>query len=50
MSNSVEDLEMLRLIKAFQKVRDKDARRMILRYLEDQVRKEETKNEPKISS
>ncbi|MGY4470692.1 hypothetical protein ACVWWK_006401 [Bradyrhizobium sp. LB9.1b] len=37
MSNSVEDLQMLRLIRAFQKLTDQGTRRMVLLYVEDQV-------------
>lgn len=37
MSNSVEDLQMLRLIKAFQKISDHDARRTVVLYVEEQV-------------
>jgi hypothetical protein len=37
MSNSVEDLQMLRLIKAFQKISDHDGRRTVVLYVEEQV-------------
>ena len=40
MSNSVEDLQMLRLIKAFQKVADPDARRTIIVFVEEQAQKQ----------
>jgi hypothetical protein len=40
MSNVVEDLQMLRLIKAFQKVADPDARRMIVVFVEEQAQKQ----------
>jgi len=43
MSNSVEDLQMLRLIKAFQKITDQDTRRMILLFVEEQLQKPQTK-------
>jgi hypothetical protein len=36
MSHSVQDLQMLRLIKAFQKIAESDARRMVLLYVERQ--------------
>ncbi|MGY4435126.1 hypothetical protein ACVWWO_007603 [Bradyrhizobium sp. F1.13.1] len=41
MSNSVEDLQMLRLIKAFQRVKDNNARREILRYVEEKAEGDE---------
>ncbi|MCK1341523.1 hypothetical protein IVB38_37450 [Bradyrhizobium sp. 38] len=37
MPNNIEDLQMLRLIKAFQKVKDEGARRMILLFVEERV-------------
>lgn len=37
MSNGAEDLQMLRLIKAFQKISDRDARRTVVLYVEEQV-------------
>jgi hypothetical protein len=47
MSNDVEDLQMLRMIKAFQRVKDEDTRRMILLFVEEQAKKENAKkNEP----
>ncbi|MCK1447243.1 hypothetical protein IVB34_40165 [Bradyrhizobium sp. 2] len=36
-----EDLLVLRLIKAFRRVRDPDARRKILLYVEDEARQDE---------
>ena len=39
MSNGVEDLQMLRLIKAFQKIADPDLRRMIVLLVEEQAEK-----------
>ncbi|UPK32137.1 hypothetical protein IVB18_27995 [Bradyrhizobium sp. 186] len=41
MSNSTEDLQMLRLIRAFQKLADQDTRRMVLLYVEEQVQKQQ---------
>lgn len=43
MPNIVEDLQMLRLIKAFQKVTDPDARRTIVIFVEEQVQKQGAK-------
>lgn len=43
MSNGVEDLQMLRLIKAFQKITDPDVRRMVLLYAEEQLQKQQAK-------
>ncbi|UWU66215.1 hypothetical protein [Bradyrhizobium sp. NC92] len=43
MSNRIEDLEMLRLLKAFQKITDPDTRRMILLYVEEQMEKREAR-------
>ncbi|MET4390275.1 hypothetical protein ABIB73_006057 [Bradyrhizobium sp. F1.4.3] len=40
MSKAVEDLQMLRLIKAFQRVRDGDARRKIVLYVEEEAQRE----------
>ena len=37
MPTNIEDLQMLRLIKAFQNVKDEGARRMILVFVEEQV-------------
>lgn len=48
MSNSVEDLQMLRLIKAFQKMSDQDARRMIALYVEEQVEMQLVKSRQKL--
>ena len=46
MANGVEDLQILRLIKAFQKLRDHDTRRMVVRYVEEQVEKQTAKANP----
>jgi hypothetical protein len=43
MANGVEDLQLLRLIRAFQKVTDQDTRHMIIRYVEEQVDKQRAK-------
>lgn len=43
MANGVEDLQMLRLIRAFQKVTDQDTRHMIIRYVEERVEKQQAK-------
>jgi len=40
MSNSTEDLQMLRLIKAFQKIADPETRRMVVRFAEEQLEKQ----------
>jgi hypothetical protein len=37
MANCVEDLQILRLIKAFQKLTDQDTRREVVRYIEEKV-------------
>lgn len=47
MSKSVEDLQMLRLIKAFQKISDQDARRMVVQYVEEQLDKLQAKSRQK---
>ena len=47
MSNSVEDLQMLRLIKAFQKISDQDVRRMVVLYTEEQLEKLQAKGRQK---
>lgn len=39
MSPCVEDLQMLRLIKAFQKLADQDARRSVLSFVDEQLEK-----------
>lgn len=41
MSNGIQDLQMLRLIKAFQKIERDDTRRMILTFVEQQAQKEQ---------
>ena len=41
MSNRVEDVQMLRLAKAFYKIRSADLRRAVLLYVEEQLEKEE---------
>ena len=46
MPNGVEDLQILRLIKAFQKLTDQDTRRMIVRYVEELLEKQEAKATP----
>jgi hypothetical protein len=43
MVNGVEDLQILRLIRAFQKLTDQDTRRVIVRYVEEQVEKQMAK-------
>ncbi len=58
MSNSVEDLQMLRLIRAFQKLTDQGTRRTVLLYVEDHVQKQQgaatvecsTKSSPRTGS
>ncbi|WP_448041537.1 hypothetical protein [Bradyrhizobium liaoningense] len=40
MSQGVEDLQMLRLIKAFQKITDQDARRLVVVFVEEQLEKQ----------
>ncbi|WP_426609770.1 hypothetical protein [Bradyrhizobium sp. McL0616] len=44
MSNSVEDLQMLRLIKAFRKISDRDVRRMVVLFAEEQAEKQQAKS------
>ncbi|MBR0871232.1 hypothetical protein JQ633_12745 [Bradyrhizobium tropiciagri] len=41
MSNRVEDVQMLRLAKAFYKIKSADLRRAVLLYVEEQLEKEE---------
>lgn len=41
MPNGSEDLQILRLIKAFQKITDPDARRLIVRQLEEQAERQQ---------
>jgi hypothetical protein len=43
MPNGSEDLQILRLIKAFQKLTDQDVRRMVVRFVEEQVEKQTAK-------
>lgn len=47
MSNNVEDLQMLRLIKAFQKIRNDDMRRKIIALVEEHVEQEQLQKPPK---
>jgi hypothetical protein len=41
MANGVEDLQMLRLIRAFQKLTDQGTRRTVVLYVEEQVQKQQ---------
>jgi hypothetical protein len=41
MANGVEDLQMLRLIRAFLKLTDQSARRTVVLYVEEQVQKQQ---------
>jgi hypothetical protein len=43
MPNGVEDLQILRLIKAFRKLTDQEARRRVVLYVEQQVLQQKTK-------
>jgi hypothetical protein len=43
MVNGVEDLQILRLIRAFQKLTDQETRRVIVRYVEEQAEKQTAK-------
>ena len=43
MVNGVEDLQILRLVRAFQKLTDQDTRRVIVRYVEEQAEKQTAK-------
>lgn len=43
MPNGSEDLQILRLIKAFQKLADHEVRRMVVKFVEEQVEKQSTK-------
>ena len=40
---NVDDLQMLRLIKAFQKISDQDVRRLIVLFAEEQLEKLQAK-------
>lgn len=46
MSHGVEDLQMLRLIKAFQKITDQDARRLVVSFIE-QLEKQQAEDRQK---
>lgn len=48
MPNNVEDLQMLRLIKAFQRISDQDARRMVVLHVEQQAEKQLLKSRQKL--
>ncbi|WP_168195533.1 hypothetical protein [Bradyrhizobium sp. NAS80.1] len=43
MSSYVEDLQMLRLIKAFQQITDQEARRIVVLSVEEQLEKQQAK-------
>ncbi|MCJ9729562.1 hypothetical protein [Bradyrhizobium sp. PRIMUS42] len=47
MPSSVEDLQMLRLIKAFRTISDQDARRAVLLYVEEQAENQRVKSSQK---
>ncbi|UPJ40119.1 hypothetical protein IVB40_22695 [Bradyrhizobium sp. 40] len=40
MTQPVDDLQMLRLITSFQKIADKDTRRLVLMFVEEQLDKQ----------
>jgi DNA-binding FrmR family transcriptional regulator len=44
MASGVEDLQILRLIRAFQKLTDQAKRQMVIRYIEEQVEKNAKSN------
>ena len=46
MANGCEDLQMLRLIRAFQILTDQGTRREVVRYVEGQVEKQMAKPNP----
>jgi len=48
MSQAVEDLQMLRLIKAFQKIADQDARRLVVMFVEEQLEKQQARARQKL--
>lgn len=48
MSQCVEDRQMLRLIKAFQNITDKDARRLVLKFVEEQLEKQQAQSRQKL--
>jgi hypothetical protein len=41
MSKGVEDIQMLRLIRAFQKLTDRETRRSVVLYVEEQLQRQE---------
>jgi hypothetical protein len=45
MPNNIQDLQMLRLIKAFNKITDEGTRRMIVLFVEEQVQKQGAKKD-----
>jgi hypothetical protein len=47
MSHGVEDLQMLRLVRAFQKIADPDARRLVLMFVEEQLEKQQARDRQK---
>jgi hypothetical protein len=49
-NSSVEDLQMLRLIKAFQKIKSEEARRAIILLVEEQAEKEAVKSPKDIAT
>ncbi|CUT11374.1 hypothetical protein BF49_2454 [Bradyrhizobium sp.] len=48
MSQGVEDLQMLRLIRAFQKITDQDSRRMVVMFVEEQLDKQLARTRQKL--
>lgn len=48
MSSGIDDLQMLRLIKAFQKLADQDARRLVLSFVEEQLEKQTARAKEKL--
>ncbi|MGY4365263.1 hypothetical protein ACVW1A_001328 [Bradyrhizobium sp. LB1.3] len=50
MSKATDDLQMLRLIKAFQRIVDRDTRRTVVLYVEEQAQKQESQQQSKAPS
>ncbi len=48
--SGVEDLQTLRLIRAFRKITDQDVRRLVVAYVEEQLGRNKSPGEPSTSS
>lgn len=46
MSDGIEELQILRLLRAFQQITDPDARRLVLMFVQQQLEKQQAGEKP----